>query len=682
MSPRGPRLLPLVVVLWLLFSAGRRPVDAANDPSLVLDVDVGLAGVHVSGRWAPLRVVVTNLGPDFVGELVVLPVDNVHEWERHSRPVELPRNSRKAFCLYACLPAQGSVAVGLSSRDRRHWVELTLQQEPEGAVVGLVGKAMPHADPLSRVTTPAARVVALEPENLPDRWQGYQALDWAIVYQPDSSTFARPEQAQAFATWIRAGGRAVVVASRGADPIRGTVFESLLPATLGEMRELARATGSPQVPAGPFTISRVTNVRGKVVASEPGDPVVIRGRTGVGEVLLLTFDPAAAPFSTWEALPTFWKNLYRPKTSSTEETKETRDSAPWRGAWGADPVVELLERYPVAEPVSFGWLSLLFLVYALVLGPGDWFLLRRLRRPGWMWGTLLLWVGVFGYAVFWVSMRGRGENLSLRRISIMDMDGEASWATGRVYAALYTPSAGRFDVAGEDGSAFVAHRSAIGAGVGGGYRPSRRQPFESGGGVYEESDGVSLRGVWMWSAMMKHFDASWSSEMPARSLGLRARLVRGKLELSNEGRMELADLALVGKGQVWAHLGNLGAGQVRTAELGEPISWDAWGQQLSVGGEPADWRYGHRSVLREWPVFSKVVRNAICAASIAPASKESGFRRRSGSELCNGVSSWVAGGGKVLLGTLPRAPYAVGAPGTRPEELDVTVVRLFLPETE
>lgn len=673
--PALPRALWLSLPLLLLTPW---VAAAADDPDLHLFVQVGIEGnLHAEGNWTPIWVRAGNQGADFAGELIVVPEDNDQEWERHVRAVELPQHSVKDYWLYACLPAQGKVHVELRARGRRRGASVDLLPPAEEFVLGMLGGPTPWPERLATVDQRRVRVVPLAPVGLPDRWPGYSVLDWVVVNPAGSAAFARPEQAEAFAAWVRAGGRAVVVAARGAAPVRGTVFESLLPAVLGETRDVysTQAVGTfagvDAPSAGTYAVSSVVSVRGKVLIDEKGEPLAIRGHAGLGEVILLTFDPGAPPFRGWAGAAPFWHCLL---TGRQEEEKATEVRQTSYG-YGGDPVVNLLERYPVAEPVSFGWLSLLFLMYVLTLWPGDWLLLRRLRRPGWMWGTLVVWVVVFGYAVYWVSTRGRGQILSLRQVSVVDVDGREGWTAGRTYAALYTPAAGRFDFAGPDGESFVSHRARVAEWRG---RHSGQQ-LERTSGFYDERSGVALRSVWMTPASMKHFDMRWRAA-PGVGLDVRAKLARDTLEVDCAGSPGLTGMVLLTRDGAWPDLGDVAAGRKRSIALREPMKIGDWAAQRlrAAAQQPAYYsRYNDQAMEPDWGVYSAVVRDTVYAQSVLQVKDAAREEVGQGTYLCRDVFAWLEAGGRVLLAVTPRSPHELQVQGEHPEVLEACVVRIF-----
>lgn len=651
-------------LLWL-FLLNPAPVRAAdNDPSLTVEARVGLGGLRAPDRWTPIRIRVANRGPDFRGELRLVPIDTMDEWTPNLREVDLPRGSSKVFWMYARLPSLGVVRVTLREGDRRQAIDVMLPQDFDGVNVAVIGTAAGLPPGLAGMNGRSDRVAAVTSEDLPDRWIGYDGVDWVVVAQADSSVFGSAEQAEAFAKWVRSGERCAIVASQGSAAVRGTIFDALIPARLGHTAEVSSSLaftaflGMEPAEAVPYAVSSIETQRGVALIEELGHPLVLRGSAGLGETVLLTFDPRAAPFRSFPQIETFWPWLYHRGTPPDPNKPNVAGYYSY-----TDPVVGLLEGYPVANPVSFGWLALIFGIYVVVLWPIDWWILRRLRKPGWMWGSMLVWVTIFGSVVYFVSTRGRGQNLSLRRITVVDVDGTEGWLSGRTFAALYTPGAGRYDLTGPDGDCFVSHRT-------GTTYDRRNKPGQSGGGYSDQQNGVAIRSVWMWSAMMKDFEMSWRAD-PEAGLGVRAKVGGEWIEVTCKGKAGVEGLTLVSKDKVWELGGGVAPDETRRLYL--PA-----GDARASSRVNAPNYYGTLPEGLDWAGYVGQIRSALCTSWIRGAGGSGGYGSMAPDAVARDIEPWLQSGGKVLLATTSRPPCEFRVAGEQPEVLDVCVVRVFI----
>lgn len=655
----------LLLLVLVVTSAAPAAAQPANDPDLALEVEIGAGGYYRPGEWAPVWVRVKNRGADFTGRLVVLPGVPDGDPDRCERPVELPHNSVKDYWMYVQPPETGTVRVGVETEGRGRWLNSPVALPPRVTAVGLIdgtaeGEGAAHGLLASlRAGIPEAEVFPLQPERLPDRWFGYEGF-WAVVVgRADAQVFARPEQAEAFAAWVRSGGRAVVVAAAGADPVRGTVLESLLPAGLGPMGDVQPTGGVARwltaigAEARPFTVSTVQELRGRTLLGWGGAKLMIRGRFGLGEVILLTFDPARPPFRSWGGFEYLWKLLYR-----TDEDRDGRWDDSWR-----DQVQAELESFPVAAPLQLSWLAGILVAYALLVGPVNWLAVRRARRLGWVAGSILFWIALFGAAVYRLGMGSRGRHQSLRLATVLDVVEADGWTRGETTAALYSPQARGYDLAGTGRDHLVTPAVAAWR------RWDARGPGRRGG-RFDEEDTIALRSFWMPSGSMQFFRTTWC-EAREQGAPILVSVTGNRVTVKNRSTVPLRRLLLVAANRFWGDTGELRPGEERTGD------WLEQRQHISLADSSLFDARDSSAGQPSWDATAASVSNVIYEASLAselPGRMD--LRWREGDN--ERIPRWLAGGGKILLATLPHAPPSLRVLGESPETLDVCVLRLFI----
>jgi hypothetical protein len=105
-------------------------------------------------------------------------------------------------------------------------------------------------------------------------------------------------------------------------------------------------------------------------------------------------------------------------------------------------VVQGLEADLKVPPISLWGVLAALLVYLLVIGPLDYWVLKRLDRLEWTWVTYPLAVLVFAAGVTLWGQSGRGNQILATRLDYLDLlDGTGGFRT-RSYLALYTPTKG------------------------------------------------------------------------------------------------------------------------------------------------------------------------------------------------------------------------------------------------
>lgn len=640
-----------ICCLVLVGSVAAAPPEA-QDPRL--EVQVGTGTFYRPEKWTPVWVRARNRGPDFVGKLVLRNVSPRDPPDRYERAVELPRNSTKEFVFWVLPPPSGPIRVGLESAACNRWEEVPLAGLSACQPVGLLepGEQADRTDSALAVSLADggcmdARVFPLRPDRLPDRALGYDGFVCVVVNPADGQAFARPEQAEAFSTWVRLGGRAVLVVPRGVGEVRGTVFESMLPAELGPTAEVAPVgevaawLKGQGVEAVRFQATTAPRGEGQRVEAG-GVTFAVRGTYGLGDVTVLTIDPTGQPFRRWRGLTWLWAGLqearYPPFTVLDD----------WAGE-----VPQFLEAYPVAAPLNLYRLAGLLLGYACLVGPLNWLVVRRLRRLRGVLASIVVWVLVFGAAVYMLGIGSRGTRLSLRVASLVDVPGVDGPICGRTVAALYSPSARAYDLAGE------ARRSLV--------MPC--PPFDRNWGQFrgqrdgsclDASDTVALRNFWMTSASMKFFALTWEGEV-GEALPVRAVLEGRRLKVSNRTGEPLRDLCLLTRTAWWFGLGDAAAGTTLTIEIPQPPSYHP---MFLLPYRPG------KSSEKDWSRMGDFCARALYARCQPQGRWMSAAESRTGDPELSRPA--------VLLATIGRSPCALHVAGESPETLEVCVLRIVV----
>ncbi len=292
-------------------------------------------------------------------------------------------------------------------------VVVTLAAEP-------VDLAFLHRLP-GRVTAGTAT-----PELLPRLWQEYGAVDLLVVHDLDQ---ARVDDAQreALLTWLRLGGRLLVIPRPGA-PVPG-FLDPVLPAAIGEFRSLpalsalaARYGGG--LPPGPFPAAALVARPGARLQSAGGVPIVAAGPAGQGWVTVWAFDPAAPPFQAWPGRLALWAEAVGSPAAPLVDVAAAAAHLP--RSTPLDPSVH----------VEVGLAILLYI--AALYG-------ARRRFPtvlGAVAGVVLACAGIGVFAVLAASVRDRATTLT--QVTFLEQAPGTGMARATTVAAVAVPYGGPF----------------------------------------------------------------------------------------------------------------------------------------------------------------------------------------------------------------------------------------------
>ena len=270
---------------------------------------------------------------------------------------------------------------------------------------------------------------------LPDFSDAYGMFDAVLVRFPNS--VMTPEAAEAIRRWTLDGGVLAVCAGISAAEAWDSRLGSLLPVEIVGTKEVTSleeiGTGIGGLQAS-FPVANATANRGTDRA-----PFGASGTAGLGHVLFLGFDPLMRPVADWGGLARFWKVQLplRPKPFADTDPPDGGEQA--RRSWSSTARSEgraSLERFKSAEgerirragqlalagkTVALGWFFALLVVYLIVIGPVDYFVLKALRRQAWTWVTLPVAIVAFCAAEWGMSARTRARDSHIVAVGTIDV---------------------------------------------------------------------------------------------------------------------------------------------------------------------------------------------------------------------------------------------------------------------
>ncbi|MCF7972522.1 MAG: hypothetical protein K9N55_01780 [Phycisphaerae bacterium] len=329
------------------------------------------------------------------------------------------------------------------------------------------------------------------PRMVPWDWTGFAGLDLLVLYDPDWSRF-RPEQIKGMVDWIKQGGRLLMLL--GAQGLPSNALTDQLPMRVGALQEQT-VTRDWLKQWGLSDASEATVVVSPLYASGPDKPsaegsLFAMGAMGFGRVAALGLDPSTLGEHQRAHSTDFWITLLDhmlketdndPGTGQTQRivsraslqtvvghavTQELRQlrrvsEDPDRDRSNQDfynyaqgveqqstsRILDYLYAIDEMRPLSIGWVILLLVMLALLLGPVDYLVLKRLDRLPLTWVTSLGWIVVFTVGAYYGVQALRAGDMQLRTVSLMDavQDQGPVWNT-RV-CGLFAPKSDeyRFD---------------------------------------------------------------------------------------------------------------------------------------------------------------------------------------------------------------------------------------------
>lgn len=336
------------------------------------------------------------------------------------------------------------------------------------------------------------------PQMVPWDWTGFVSLDLLILYNPEWNLF-NEHQLNAITQWVSNGGRLLLIP--GSQPLPGdNPIARILPFELQEAKqiEVSRET----LEKLKLLHNATETVTCRPLKPKP-DAVLYENHTGnideclfgtcyygFGRVGVLAFDPSTMTNSQIANSSQFWVSAIRtviesnnssgnvsasirPSTSfrssanrpfrsirsvseaSTNPNRQNRNlTKPTNRyevglAYGANnAVMDHLYNISEMRPLSIWWVILLLGTLAVLLGPVDYKILKRLDRLPLTWLTCTFWIVLFSVGAYYGVRALRGGKLQMRVVSVLDgiENNDLAWSTN--YSGLFASRSDDYQIEG------------------------------------------------------------------------------------------------------------------------------------------------------------------------------------------------------------------------------------------
>ena len=547
------RLLILILALAALpVALGGAPARAQEQLPVTLEVEAGLdgAGQYRVGHWFPATVVAANDGGDLRGTIEWRFPGEAEASFRYE--LDLPRGARKRVTFpVVTSESQRTATVALVS-DGAELLRQQVRLDPlfsDLFAVGVVSSdpsllnSLRAAELLPGLTTEVIHIAATR---LPEDAALLAGID-ALFLHDLATAELTTAQLEALALWTGLGGQLVVGGGPHAERT-APGLDALLPVDVGPLRAavpgaaLARLAGQEgqTVNLPELTASEVT-LRPGAAALDEANLIAARDE-GAGRVLFAAFDLAAP--RTWAGEAALWQAALE------------AEARPLLGASFRQRNENLLRDSLQLAALRLPPASVLFLLmvfYIVVVGPLNFWVLRRMGRIELAWATTPLLVALFLAAAYGASFVLRGTRPQISQLTVVQsVEGQSrGQATG--FLGVFSPQR-RSYVMRFSPEALVTPGSFEGFSF-------RELPVTSDGASTEVRD--LLIDVSALRTLMVEQEVEVAPTVTS-SLSLDGDVVRGELRI--ESGPELRDVQLV-MGASSQQLGSLGPGDTAQVDL-------------------------------------------------------------------------------------------------------------------
>lgn len=466
-NTRSKQPLILLFCLFLSLFAMAAPVAAQDDDSgLTIDMTVGYDSLYKNEYWVPVQVTIANNGPAIEGYVEILvPTNSGQDPASFRSPISLPTQSNKRVTLYIKLSTGSSdVDLQLHQNDGTLVAETSSDNITRVArnsllygVVSPDGAEFTFLERISGSQADAA-VALLTLDDLPETAVAWNSLDILILNDTDTSQLTS-SQHTALESWVNNGGQLIITG--GANWQKTAVaLSDMLPVTIDgsqtveDLPGLRERIGIPFRDPGPYVVATSTLRNGELIFRQDELPLLARQSVGRGSVYFLALDPRLAPLLDWDGSEAIWATI----ASRVPNTQN----------WGLGPQNSYAATTAVSSLPSLTLPSILqligfLLVYTIVVGPLNYWILKRRDQLERAWVTIPVLVLLFSGVTYFTGFQLRGNNTIINQISVAYSQSDGDQADVYSLLGLYSPQRKTYDINLPQGALVQPYRENFGA---------------------------------------------------------------------------------------------------------------------------------------------------------------------------------------------------------------------------
>jgi hypothetical protein len=610
----GSLRLPARVAIAVLLALVGLPLAAVGADAkggLALTVHAGYQDVIKPGEWMPVTIDARNTGAGVDGTLEVQESLNAQPGvigtTIYQEPISLAPGATKRVRIYVVLDTTGATIAARIVQNGR--VAVTQDSASSGTTTALIGVLSDQASSLDEFAAihpagVAARVVHLRPDEIPDTAIPLRAFDLLAIDD--------------FATdGLTAGQRAAVAAfvANGGDLLLGTGaawHKTLagLPAAI--LPRQVSGTALVNVPG--FAGLAVELATGTVTSGHPwlgpdAQPLLLDRTVGAGTVTMATFDWNQDPVASWIGAKDLQRQImaraiFGSGGAGQNFTYGFGGGGPGFGPYGggtsaslaskSNALTSVLGNLPGLDLPSLQLTGALVLVYVLLVGPINYFVLGAMRRRALAWVTVPLIAVIAAAGAYGTGVLTKGRSVQANEVAILHLQPGSDQAYQETYLGIIPP--GRGDYQATVGGERLLISPIATSNNGFGYNP---------GGIRVDvaSNGVTLSGMTAFS--LGGFATEGITSAPQLTGHL--QLVNGNLTgtIENHSNLTFTDAVLIA-GDSFQTIGALKPGASvslslvpkAAAPFGQPLFTRVYANGQYCGGGPCG-PYGSSSADRD-----------------------------------------------------------------------------------
>lgn len=552
--------LLIMATLALSIPAGNVYADGAK---IGIQSEMGYQGKIKNDKWNPVKLTLTS-DRDISGDVVVQLQDSNGNGYQTSyvQQVDLPKDTPKEVVI--AIPGtmlnkdnnqilfyEGSYSKGKPTpfATGKNYVQASPYQGALIAVLSDDPDTMNFMNVLNGKGN-SLNVFPVKAAGIPTDSMLLNGLDVVVINNFASDTLSEPQR-KAITDWVNAGGTLVLAGGAGYAKTAAP-FADIAPvvangtASVQSLPELEKLGGKPLKLDGEFPISTAKAVEGAKTGIEAGgQPLFASHAYGQGSVQYAAYDLAMEPVSSWAGHPDAWASVLRNNLPMTGSQNGMYYNSLMNN------LNYVLEYFPSLKMPSFTLLMWMLIIYAVVVAPLLYFILKKADKREWAWFLIPIIAVIASASVYVVGSADKTRELA-HTINLIELNGQGDAAKSTA-SAFFTPRSGNYALEFPENTYLKTggSRNTFG-GMGENKNFVRVNP---------ESTTLELRDMSQWSLAKVWVDSQGTEEMGRLATDLKLD-AKGGLngKITNETINDLTEVVLVVGGNAYK-LGDIKKGE-------------------------------------------------------------------------------------------------------------------------
>lgn len=463
MKKRKLLLSTLTALLLLLYmpavSYAEESDKDVQNTDFTVEMETGLDGIAVEEKSMPVTVTISNTGKDFSGNLrIIIPASYSQKSLAYEKPIAIPSGGTK------------SISVLLPDIDVSAFLRIELVNEKgkivyssqetyssivvgQNAVIGILSSDYPglnYFDGTSISTgngIVSAKIIQLTADNIPDTGEGLDTCHYILIDNYNTSQLSE-EQRNAIASWVNNGGMLIVGTGSKASVVLEGLQDNLCPVTTGslEKKDVQLINGisgeAVSLDAVTLTAEGWQDVQGDIAVGASA----WKSGYGNGSVLVLSYDLAMEPISSWNERETLASNILAHAGNDNIYNSMVNRQEDTYNSYRMNNAVKGVDRNKIPNALLYAGV---FLVYVICIGPVAYLVLKAKDKREKMWFVMPAVAFGFTIVVYATSMLYRIHKPFIDAVSIVEFNNGP--VVTRTYMMVQSPKGKAYNIDFADG---------------------------------------------------------------------------------------------------------------------------------------------------------------------------------------------------------------------------------------